>query len=180
MKRKLLMLAAMTGMCVLGMMSCRSRAQFSAGKSLSPAETQALLASSQEKQTQADASDPEQKKEFYYVAGSGTVYHTRATCGYLKNAQNVHSGSLSQVTQAGKTKLCSACEKAQSEGLPALDEASEQASQEERICYYTAGGKVWHYDRGCATLANSENVLSGTETQAALDGKTRPCARCGD
>ena len=186
MKTKLLVLAAMAGMCAFGMLSCRTRSEFSAGRSLSPAEAQAVLSAAQEKEEEkSDLSEKTEAKDaqeavFYYVKGSGTVYHSVASCGYLKNSQNVCSGSLSQVKTEGKTRLCSACQKAQDEGQPMPEETGESASEEERICYYTAGGKVWHYDRGCASLANSENVQSGTETQAALDGKTRPCARCGD
>ena len=184
MKKKLLMLAAMAGMCAFGMMSCRTRSEFSAGESLSPVEAQAVLSAAQEKEEKQPVAEKTeevtQETTYYYVKGSGSVYHSDASCGYLKNSQNVCSGSLAQVMQEGKTRLCSACQKAQGESLPTLDKADADVSEEARICYYTAGGKVWHYDRNCASLANSENVRSGTEAQAALDEKTRPCARCGD
>ena len=185
MKKKLLMLAAMAGMCAFGMLSCRTRSEFFAGESLAPADAQALLSAEKESAKGGEEIAEEsvattQDTLYYYVAGSGEVYHNNASCGYLKKSQSVLEGTLAQVNAAGKTRLCAACEKAKEEILPASGEADTDADAQERICYYTAGGKVWHYDRNCASLANSENVLSGTETQAALDGKTRPCARCGD
>lgn len=41
--------------------------------------------------------------------------------------------------------------------------------------YWTESGKVWHTSRGCPSLANSEDVRSGSVTES---GKERACKRC--
>ena len=156
--------------CVCLLCSCRSRAEFSAGQKLSGEEAQEALASMGE----TAAEDNAEEKLYYFVMGSGTVYHSLQTCSHLKNSKNVQCGTLSQVIAAGKERLCATC---------ARNEKEAQASDETdaaRVCYYTVGGSVWHYDSACASLAHSENVRSGTVEQAMQEGKTRACARCGD
>ena len=155
--------------CVCLLCSCRNRAEFSAGQKLSGEEAQDALASMGE-----DMESDAEEKLYYFVIGSGTVYHSVRTCSYLKNSENVQCGTLSQVNAAGKEWLCAACARNE-EGAHALDDTDAT-----RSCYYTTGGSVWHYDSACASLVHSENVRSGTVEQAMRDGKERPCARCGD
>lgn len=48
----------------------------------------------------------------------------------------------------------------------------------ESTVYWTAGGKVYHTDRGCYHLAKSTNVLSGSIADAEQAGKTGLCSAC--
>ena len=153
--------------CTCLLCSCRRRAEFSGGQTLSDEEAREMLSALQEEPSAEEA-------VYYFVTGSGTVYHSSASCTYLKNSGNVQTGSLSQALAAGKERLCSACAKA---GASALTTDNADPS---RACYYTASGSVWHYDNACVSLAHSENVISGTVEQAMQDGKARACARCGN
>ncbi len=171
MKRKLLLLALMAGTCAFSLLSCRARPEFSGGKALSTEETQALLTSLQEAPS-VDAT--EQEKMYYFVTGSGAVYHSDASCAHLKNSKNVQTGTLSRVLDAGKERLCASCAKKEAGAQ------TEAATEDTQVCYYTAGGTVWHCDSSCASLSRSKNVLEGTVSEAMLSGKTRPCTRCGE
>lgn len=44
--------------------------------------------------------------------------------------------------------------------------------------YWTEGGTVWHTDRDCYHIRNSEAVLEGSTHQAAAAGKKGLCASC--
>jgi hypothetical protein len=179
MKKRFLLLAAMLGVCACSLLSCRNKTHFSAGEALSETQVRALRDSLWEQATNGEASAPintQGEKIYYYVAGNGTVYHSDPLCSHLKKSQNVQKGSLQQATEAGKERLCATCAKKEQNS----DSVPEPGDVEQRICYYTAGGGVWHYDKACGALANSKDVLSGTTEQAMADGKLRPCARCGD
>lgn len=158
--------------CAFSLFSCKADADFSGGESLGEEEMRALLASLQDETSDADG----QEKLYYFVSGSGTVYHSNAACNYLKNSKNVTEGTLSAVLAVGKETLCSACaaEEQQQGAVP------QDTEENARICYYTAAGSVWHYDSACTTLAHSESMQTGTVSQAMLEGKTRVCTRCGD
>ncbi len=171
MKRYLFLLVVIILTCACSFSACRARAEFSGGETLSAEEAQELLASLQKGTGEETV---QQDDLYYYVAGSGTVFHSDASCGYLKNSQNVQTGTFAQVQTAGKEKLCSACAK-RDPGMQTVEHADG-----EKICFYTAGGTVWHYDAGCASLSHSKNVCEGTVTQAILAGKARPCTRCGN
>ena len=170
MTRRLLSFVLLSVILACLLCSCTG-AEFSGGQALSAAEMQQMLGDA----PRADDTLA-QEKTYYFVAGNGTVYHSDEFCPYLKNSHNVQSGALSQALGAGKSKLCSACAKAgEKDTLPTLtDEESA------RICYYTAGGGVWHYDAACPSLAHSQSVLTGTVEQARTEGKTRACTRCGE
>jgi len=50
-----------------------------------------------------------------------------------------------------------------------------EPAQGTRTVYWTSGGKSYHYDRNCRTLANSKNVLQGPASSCP---KTDPCNVC--
>lgn len=58
------------------------------------------------------------------------------------------------------------------------DTAAAESSQPDdtSTVYWTKSGKVWHLSRGCPSLANSDDVSSGS---IAESGKERACKRCG-
>ena len=45
--------------------------------------------------------------------------------------------------------------------------------------YWTEGGSVYHPDRECHHLRNSDEVKSGTVHTARVFGKERACSACG-
>ena len=47
-----------------------------------------------------------------------------------------------------------------------------------RTAYWTPGGRSYHFNRGCRSLARSNNVRSGTLQDALNAGKTDPCNNC--
>ena len=169
--RKALLLIVLLASCAFVLFSCGARADFFAGRAYSPDELQTLLASARE--TEDQNADTTVEPTYYFVEGGGVVYHSNPHCSYLKNSTGVLPGTLSEALAVGKERLCTACAKTQTD-ISQSDEAPN-----ERGCYYTPGGTVWHYDASCVTLAYSEIVHSATVAQAQLDGKTRPCTRCG-
>lgn len=46
-----------------------------------------------------------------YWTGSGSVWHTRRDCSYIKNSDDIFSGTVSEAISKGKKKLCSSCQK---------------------------------------------------------------------
>ncbi len=46
------------------------------------------------------------------------------------------------------------------------------------VVYFTEGGSVWHRKKDCSFLKNSNDILSGTENDALIAGKEKPCSRC--
>ena len=47
----------------------------------------------------------------YYWTDGGSVYHKYSDCGHLKNSENIRFGSKQEAELAGKTKMCSTCDK---------------------------------------------------------------------
>lgn len=52
---------------------------------------------------------------------------------------------------------------------------TNEPAQGNRTVYWTSGGKSYHYDRNCRTLARSKNVLEGPASSCP---KTDPCDVC--
>ena len=46
-----------------------------------------------------------------YWTSSGSVWHTRRDCSYIKNSENIHSGTTEDAISNGKKQLCSSCQK---------------------------------------------------------------------
>ena len=107
--------------------ACSPTDRFSAGKPISREELDAIAADLLE--TEADTADEilsEQEtvieqttesepaestdSEVVYWTKNGSVYHTNPDCYHIRNASDVRKGS---VAEAGKSKLCSTCQKTQ-------------------------------------------------------------------
>lgn len=63
-------------------------------------------------------------------------------------------------------------------------EASEPDTAEGEInvqtkVYWTEGGDVYHPDRECYHIRNSDELKSGTVRTAQIYGKERACSACG-
>lgn len=52
---------------------------------------------------------------------------------------------------------------------------TNEPAQGERTVYWTSGGKSYHYDKNCRTLARSKNILEGVASSCP---KTDPCNVC--
>jgi beta-lactamase superfamily II metal-dependent hydrolase len=52
---------------------------------------------------------------------------------------------------------------------------TNEPAKGDRIVYWTAGGKSYHYDKNCPTLARSKNILQGKASECP---KTDPCDKC--
>jgi len=50
-----------------------------------------------------------------------------------------------------------------------------EPAQGQRTVYWVSGGKSYHYDKNCSTLARSKNILSGPASECP---KTDPCDKC--
>lgn len=62
----------------------------------------------------------------------------------------------------------------------ALDEAEEQAAllSDGGLCYWTAGGSVYHFNPDCQALSHSAEIFQGDVQTAFDEGKTRGCKFC--
>ena len=56
-----------------------------------------------------------ESSDLVYWTESGGVWHTFRDCSYLKKSKEIESGSVEKALESGKAKLCSACEKKQSD-----------------------------------------------------------------
>ena len=56
-----------------------------------------------------------ESSDLVYWTESGGVWHTFRDCSYLKKSKKIESGSVEKALESGKAKLCSACEKKQSD-----------------------------------------------------------------
>jgi len=52
---------------------------------------------------------------------------------------------------------------------------TNEPAKGDRIVYWTASGKSYHYDKNCPTLARSKNILQGKASECP---KTDPCDKC--
>lgn len=51
-------------------------------------------------------------------------------------------------------------------------------TQNDKIVYYTPGGKSYHYDKNCSTLKRSKTILEGNLQDVINMGKSDPCDKC--
>ena len=172
MKRSLLGSVILLAVCLITFFSCAERVKFSGGNALTEEDAARLLADWQGDAQTSDSTAQEESKTYYFVVGTGTVYHSDPDCGHLKNSRSVTQGTLAQALAAGKASLCKTCAK--------KENTTQSNTGNDRACYYTTGGTVWHYDSSCALLLHSKDVRTGTVEQAMLAGKLRPCTRCGE
>ena len=177
MKKKFLLLAALAGLVVCAITACKSKEEFVAGETLS-SDAAADLRDTLREQGAPKTESTGEQKTYYFVEGSSEVYHTEQDCAHLSQSTDVKSGNMADVELAGKTRLCSTC--APDEQQEEDTETSETLEDEQEVCYYTENGSVWHYDRWCSALLKSHTVSSGTVAEAIAQGKSRPCAHCGE
>lgn len=59
----------------------------------------------------ANESSSSTNSGIYYWTDGGSVYHKYSDCGHLKNSENIRFGSKQEAELAGKTKMCSTCDK---------------------------------------------------------------------
>lgn len=59
--------------------------------------------------TQSESENTE-KSETVFWSKSGSVWHLYSDCGYLKNSNEIFSGTVSEAISNGAEKVCSSCE----------------------------------------------------------------------
>ena len=60
--------------------------------------------------TQSESENTE-KSETVFWSKSGSVWHLYIDCGYLKNSDEIYSGTVDEAIASGVKKVCSSCEK---------------------------------------------------------------------
>lgn len=102
------------------------------------------------------------KKEYYYVAEYGDVFHTTRECSYLKISKRTVSLEKlpSCVNESGEHySPCSKCKK---------------TFLAEKV-WITDHGEHYHFNEACPGLSRTVYVITKKETAAY-----RPCNRCGE
>jgi competence protein ComEC len=61
---------------------------------------------------------------------------------------------------------------------PAPTPAPTKSSSDDRTAYYTPGGKSYHFNKSCSTLARSKTILDGKLSDVIALGKSDPCDKC--
>lgn len=117
-----------------------------------------------------------------YWSENGKVWHTDRNCRYIKNS-DVVSGYSSDAIEKGKKSECKSCGSSTSDNdeYTEVEEETTQSDEEivfEDVVYWTKKGSVWHYDRECRYIKNSEVEL-GEVDDAIASGKDRACSSCG-
>ena len=66
---------------------------------------------SQESTNIATETEESEEQDKVYWTESGGVWHLSKDCGHLKKSKNIISGTEEEAKAAGKSKVCSSCEK---------------------------------------------------------------------
>lgn len=145
--------------------------------------------------TECETAEQECEKlsdEVYWIE-SGEVWHNWAECRYIKGKSFI-SGTVEQAMSEGKLRLCSVCDKrdsdsietfveTESESTEALTEVEQTEETEtenfDATVYWIESGSVWHNDPECAHIKGKDYV-TGTVEEAKQQGKDRVCKSCGD
>ena len=62
----------------------------------------------------SDTEDPSEEEELVvYWTKNGSVWHIYSDCGHLANSKEILSGSVNEALEAGKSGICSSCDKKQ-------------------------------------------------------------------
>lgn len=72
--------------------------------------TQILTESVQNNENTQAESENTEKSETVFWSKSGSVWHLYSDCGYLKNSNEIFSGTVSEAISNGAKKVCSSCE----------------------------------------------------------------------
>ena len=73
--------------------------------------TQILTESVQNNENTQAESEKTEKRETVFWSKSGSVWHLYIDCGYLKNSDEIYSGTVDEAIASGVKKVCSSCEK---------------------------------------------------------------------
>ena len=60
----------------------------------------------------------------------------------------------------------------------AIKTTPSNTTDDNRLVYYTDGGKSYHFDKDCSTLSRSKNILQGKLSDVIKLGKSDPCDKC--
>ena len=74
-------------------------------------ESQTTEAIDSDLPVESDSEDNNDNGATVYWTSGGSVWHTRYDCSYIKNSQNILSGTVEEAIANGKKQLCSSCQK---------------------------------------------------------------------
>ncbi len=82
--------------------------------------------------------DPQDNTSTAYWSESGSVWHLKKDCRYLKNAKEILTGTVTEAKESGKTKACSSCgsyevEESESETQTATESKPNTDSEEQIV-----------------------------------------------
>ncbi len=115
-----------------------------------------------------------------YWSPFGKVYHTDPECHTLNQSDELTTGSVDQALAAGRTRLCSYCAKRDGiEGVRTDDvDVSDYEVANDVAVFWAKDGDTYHFDADCTTLAEVEELVTGTVTEASAASHTVPCTVC--
>lgn len=115
-----------------------------------------------EEWTEDEEEDSRTKEETYYITSSGSVYHLRKDCRYLKITvlqTNEKAIKEKRNSSGGKYYPCERCTR-----------GKEAAG----TVYYTNGGSSYHFSKTCSSLRRTIHEVK----KDAIVGMP-PCSQCG-
>ncbi len=98
-------------LCLLFFTGCRKDATDLGGVPVTPEMLESVsLSLEQATATTALVTQTEQaESDLVYWTDGGEVYHTQNTCGALKHATQIHSGSVKDALAVKKERACKSC-----------------------------------------------------------------------
>jgi len=164
-------------------------------------ETQAFDSLHEDPSESADRPVIDDSTVVYWLSG-GSVWHLNNSCSSLSRSdpEVILSGSVYQAYTEGKSRACKVCsgdvevDFTQAAESSCVSETSDELTSDDTtekfkkeydedgqlIVFWTKNGKVWHESRYCSSLSRTDpdNLIFGTETDAASAGKERACKTC--
>ncbi len=123
MKKQVVFLSVFFAAMLLCLSACTPKDRYSTGRLITREEVESMANAMRSTETEIDTeaesrhsadgnalSGADVSDDTVYWTASGSVWHTHADCGYLRNSVSVQKGT---VEASGKGKLCSACAKKQ-------------------------------------------------------------------
>ena len=92
---------------------------------------------------------------------------------YLEEVSEVESEEISEESESSAPET----ESDSQSDTDVIEKGNEEADP--KTVYWSEHGKVWHTDKACGYLKNSNVIHSGTVEEAKNSGKERVCSGCG-
>ena len=178
--------------------SCSDKDDFYLGNGASKDEIRDSVLKDDEKWQ--DQSSGDLSTDAVYFTKSGTVWHTRRDCSYLKSASEIIEGTLDDAVSSGKERACTLCTAYENDGANNADQEQSDPdpdkgdiqggadipsdtttsgdTETEGEVFWLVGGSVWHKSKECSYIHDDSDVCHGSVSEAMADGMLRLCSRC--